>query len=261
MAKLKTKTKINLIIDAIMFLQMMAIAGIGFMIKYVLVPGFKRNDIYGRDVDLTFWGLDRHEWGSIHLYISFTFLFLLILHIVLHWKMVVRIFKHMVSVRSVRIIITVTILVFSVLFFIGPLFVNPSVSDWQGHHQHHGHHHGTESGQRNKQTPAHRNIHGSKEQTETIEKQMPGKQETQEAHESCNEDGHHKENHENLQSIAVYGYMTINEVAEKYDMDPAEICRRANIPEEYANEKLGRLRKRYGFRLSDIKNIVKSSNK
>ena len=55
------KSKLNLIIDFIMLIILIVIAGIGFLIKYVLVPGFKRNEIYGQDMELYFWGLDRHQ--------------------------------------------------------------------------------------------------------------------------------------------------------------------------------------------------------
>jgi hypothetical protein len=87
----------------LMFIVMMPIAGIGFLIKYVLVPGFKRNEIYGRDVELYYWGIDRHQWGTIHLVLSFVLLFLLLLHIVFHWKQIAGIFKTMVSKRVLRI--------------------------------------------------------------------------------------------------------------------------------------------------------------
>jgi hypothetical protein len=74
------KSKINLAIDAVMLILLTMMAGLGFLIKYVLVPGFKRNTLYGSDVELYFWGLDRHQWGSIHLYLGFVFLFLVLLY-------------------------------------------------------------------------------------------------------------------------------------------------------------------------------------
>ena len=80
------KTRINFVIDALMFLCLMVISGIGFLDKYVLVPGNERMSKYGADVGLTWLGLDRHEWGSIHYYFGIAMLFLLVLHIVFHWK-------------------------------------------------------------------------------------------------------------------------------------------------------------------------------
>ncbi|MHC4076764.1 MAG: DUF4405 domain-containing protein [Planctomycetota bacterium] len=60
------RAKLNLIIDALLLLCLAGIAGIGFLIKYVLVPGYQRWEIYGRNVSLFLWGLDRHQWGTIH---------------------------------------------------------------------------------------------------------------------------------------------------------------------------------------------------
>ena len=54
------KSKLNLIIDGLLLLCITVIVGIGFLIKYVLVPGYQRWQIYNRNVDLFFWGLDRH---------------------------------------------------------------------------------------------------------------------------------------------------------------------------------------------------------
>jgi hypothetical protein len=59
----KTKPKLNLVIDAIMFIDLMAVAGLGFLMKYVLLPGYKINEVYGSGVELSFLGLDRHQWG------------------------------------------------------------------------------------------------------------------------------------------------------------------------------------------------------
>lgn len=57
---MKHKSKINFIIDTIMFIVMMAIGGIGLLMKFILVPGVKRWEIYGSNVDLFLWGWDRH---------------------------------------------------------------------------------------------------------------------------------------------------------------------------------------------------------
>ncbi len=57
------KTKLNFFIDASMFLTMMALAGLGLLIKYVLIPGRIAWAQYGRQMELTWLGLDRHAWG------------------------------------------------------------------------------------------------------------------------------------------------------------------------------------------------------
>jgi uncharacterized membrane protein len=87
------RSKLNLIIDGLMFLAMAAIAGLGFLIKYVMPPGPEKIVKYGRNVTLLFLGMDRHGWGRIHLVIGFVFLGLLALHIIIHWRMTVNMYR------------------------------------------------------------------------------------------------------------------------------------------------------------------------
>jgi hypothetical protein len=123
------KTKLNLIIEALMLLCVAGIGGIGLLMKYVLVPGYQRWDIYGRNVDLFFWGLDRHEWGMIHLVIAFVFLALLVLHNVLHWGVIVGIYRKLVPSRLARCIVAVILICLTILLFIFPVFVKPEVQE------------------------------------------------------------------------------------------------------------------------------------
>jgi len=122
------KTKVNFIIDALMFLCMSAIAGIGFLIKYTLLPGQKRWIVYGDNVELYLWGMDRHEWGEIHLIIGFTFLGLLALHIILHWKVVVNIYKRKFQWKKIKGIIAVLFISICSLFIIVPFLMEPTVA-------------------------------------------------------------------------------------------------------------------------------------
>lgn len=55
-------------------------AATGLLLAYRLPLGSRG----GRD--LLFLGLDRHGWGDIHLWLSFAFLFMAIVHLVLNWK-------------------------------------------------------------------------------------------------------------------------------------------------------------------------------
>jgi len=123
------KSKLNLIIDALMLLCIAAIAGIGLLIKYVLVPGFQRWEIYNQNVNLSYWGMDRHEWGSIHFTIALTFLVLLIIHIVLHWPAIINIYCELIPNSLVRRVIAVIIICLVILLIIFPLFVEPEVQE------------------------------------------------------------------------------------------------------------------------------------
>ena len=121
------KSKLNLVIDALLLLCLAAIAGIGLLIKYVLVPGYQRWEIYGRNVSLFFWRLDRHQWGTIHFIIGLVFLALLVLHIVLHWQMIVGIYYKLIPNRFASWVIALILLVVTIILFAFPYFVKPEV--------------------------------------------------------------------------------------------------------------------------------------
>jgi len=123
------KGKINFLIDALMFLCMAALAGIGFLMKYVLIPGKEAWVVYGKKVELSWLGLDRHAWGAVHLYLAFLLLGLLLLHIILHWQMIIGLFRKFIAPPNLRneVAIVFVILCAALLFF--PFFINPEIDD------------------------------------------------------------------------------------------------------------------------------------
>lgn len=128
------RAELNLVIDVLLLLCIAAIAGIGLLIKYVLVPGYLRSQIYGQNVSLFFWGLDRHQWGTIHFTIGLAFIALLGLHVVLHWPMVVGIYRSLVPNRLARWIIAMVLTCLTVLLLAFAAFVKPQIFS-QGHAQ------------------------------------------------------------------------------------------------------------------------------
>lgn len=123
------RAKLNFVIDVLMFLCMAAIAGLGFLMKYVLVPGRETPLIYGRRVDLSFLGLDRHDWGAIHLYLGFVLLALLALHIVLHWQMIPGLFARLVGNGRKRRLIGLAYVVLAAVLLLFPFFIRPEVKE------------------------------------------------------------------------------------------------------------------------------------
>ncbi|MCW3806705.1 DUF4405 domain-containing protein [Plebeiibacterium marinum] len=238
------KPKLNLSIDILMFMLIIPIAGIGFLIKYVLVPGFKRNDIYGRDVELYYWGIDRHQWGTIHLILSFVLLFLLVLHIVFHWKQIIGIFKKMVPAKALRVILGSLLVLFTFVFGIVPFFLNPEVDESVLNHAHnskHGKGYSFEERQYKNKVEAKPDIGQDQEKIPDVE--------------------HHTElKHAHQSDIEIYGNMTINEVAEKYNVSAHELAKSINVPTGNNNKRLGRLRKQYNFQLNDIRDYIESKN-
>ncbi len=234
----KNQCKINLVIDAIMMIFLTMMAGLGFLIKYVLVPGFKRNALYGSDLELYFWGLDRHQWGSIHLYISFAFLFLILLHIILHWKMIGCIFRKMVPRRAMRTGIAVCIGVISLVFAIAPLLVSPDVAPLQS---------------RNSQN--HKNRHFENGVLTEVQDSLPLVYEAPQEERSHEiHPGHGREH--SFSNLEIYGSMTLDEICRRYSVSVNEITGAMDIPVSQSTERIGRLKRRYGFEMDELKNTI-----
>ncbi len=123
------KPKFNFVINAAMFLCLMAMAGLGFLIKYVLPSGRDAWGKYGSNLQLSWLGWDRHDWGDIHLYLAFTLLILLVLHIILHWRQILGLFHRVVPDPRRRYRIALVFLILSLLLIYFPFLITPDSKD------------------------------------------------------------------------------------------------------------------------------------
>jgi hypothetical protein len=86
------RTGINIVVDltaAGLFLGMMAT---GYILGFTLPAG--TNKMW------SLWGLTRHQWGNIHLWISFGFLAVVLLHFCMHWQWVVAVVRKRLHQRT-----------------------------------------------------------------------------------------------------------------------------------------------------------------
>jgi hypothetical protein len=74
---------LNFMVDGAGFAGFVLLTATGVLVRYVLPPGSGRFT--------TIWGLDRHEWGSIHFWLAVAFLAVLALHLFLHWRWIVAV--------------------------------------------------------------------------------------------------------------------------------------------------------------------------
>jgi hypothetical protein len=77
------RASLNFIIDAVAFAGFVVLTTTGVLTRYLLPPGSGHYS--------TIWGLDRHEWGGIHFWISVAFFCSLALHLVLHWRWILSV--------------------------------------------------------------------------------------------------------------------------------------------------------------------------
>jgi len=126
-----SKTNVKLIIDGLMFLCMAALAGIGFLMKYVLLSGKEAQAKYDTKVELSLLDLNRHEWGTIHLIIALVLAGLLLLHIILNWKQILNMYHRLIGGQALRRIITAVFVIISLILLILPFVVKPEIQELQ----------------------------------------------------------------------------------------------------------------------------------
>lgn len=229
------KGKINFIIDVIMFVLMAFLAGIGLLIKYILLSGENRWIKYGQNVNLSLWDLDRHEWGTIHLWIAIALVVLLILHIILHWGIIICLYKKIIGNKTGRIIYGATLSIIALLLVVFPFIFKVDMVEIET---------GKERFGSNNLLEIKNNIKKESHAGKVIVNQKSKKVNIVE--------------HHNIdESIKVKGYNTLNEISELYNVPYNMITKELNIPESTpGSSKLGHLRKQYGFTMSDIELII-----
>lgn len=122
-----TKSKTNFIIDGLLLLGMMFLIGTGYVRKYILLGGSASREVYGRKMNMFMMGYSRDDWSMIHLYTGYFMLFLLFLHIVLHWKQIGVMYKQLIANSVWRTVIAVIFIVLSVLLVVFPFIIEPSM--------------------------------------------------------------------------------------------------------------------------------------
>jgi hypothetical protein len=239
------KAKVNFIIDAIMFVLMGLLAGLGLLIKYVLVSGEERWIKYGRNVDIRFWGLDRHQWGEIHLYVAIALILFLVLHIVLHWNMIVCLYKRIIGNRKTRILCGLTFMIVTLLMVLFPYFIRVEISELAS---------GRERFQNLSIKENDSLIDESVQKTKPEKEKVELVTDVQEKEEKLH---HHID-----PTIEVKGLMTLSEVSRKYDVPSDYMKQKLNIPLSTSNSsRLGHLRKQYGFKMSELELIIANYKK
>jgi len=220
------RPKFNFVIDALMFLVTAAMGGIGFLLRYDLISGEERWAKYGSNVRLTFWGLERHDWGTIHLILAFVLVGLLVLHIVFHWNMIPGLYRRLIGHRKARWLVLTIFIIASIFLLLFPFMVNPVVGESRGG-QGQGRGLGIELPRKTVQIAESPTSHPD-------EVEMPTQSPT-----------------------VVRGYMMLSEVAEQYDVPMEYLKEQLGIPEsESSNQRIGWLINSYGFTMSKVRAVI-----
>lgn len=95
-------TALKYLIDVLLFIDMCSISVVGILLGFVIPKG------RAPDGDKFFLGLHRHEWGSIHLFLSLLLLVLLVIHIWLNWRWVVQVSRRLFEERWKRRLLVIS---------------------------------------------------------------------------------------------------------------------------------------------------------
>ena len=257
-----TRQKVNIVIDIIMFVVMVALVVVGFLIRYVLLSGTRRWEKFGSNVDMTFLGLDRHQWGYIHLLIGIALVVLLVLHIVFHWKQMVCMVKRLIPSQTVLAVVGAALILACVVMIFAPVIFQPEIGEpIRGQGQGQGPGPGQGSGQRpgqgerrnrmNSLTPEEISLNAF-EDVEISQIRASEKQEIKPDPDRLKRHGHEKEH-----SLDIKGYHTIAILASAHNVKPGELKQKLNIPVTVSNyERLGRIRRTYGFTMSEVEDCI-----
>jgi hypothetical protein len=79
------RPKLNFIIDILAFIAFVLLTTTGILMRYILPPGSGKHNLI--------WGMDRHEWGTIHFWISILFFSILAMHLFTHWKWILSLIR------------------------------------------------------------------------------------------------------------------------------------------------------------------------
>ena len=107
------KNLIHRVLNLLLYIAFCAMVGTGLLMAYRLPPGSRG----GRG--LTVLGMDRHEWGDVHLWISYIVVAAVIAHLGMNWTWLKKIAASMKPLRLlggllVGIVIIVVLLVLPV---------------------------------------------------------------------------------------------------------------------------------------------------
>lgn len=87
--------KLNIVVDLISLAVFVMVVSTGLVLNLLLPPGSGRLPDEGGSHSqiLVLWGLSRHQWGTIHSWISLALLLVLAVHVALHWRFFAGMFR------------------------------------------------------------------------------------------------------------------------------------------------------------------------
>lgn len=121
------KSDLNFAIDFAALVAFIFLLSTGFLIYFILPAGSGQLEI---------WGLNRHGWGEIHFWIAVSFLLVIGIHFVLHWKWIKNVSagsRKQGDTKNMRITALILMLVMVLILAVSPYFADIESEGDKGH--------------------------------------------------------------------------------------------------------------------------------
>ena len=223
------RTNVNFLVDALALVALAFLASTGALIRYVLPAGSGHTRVL--------WGLDRHGWGHVHFWIAIAFCVAMVVHLVLHWGWITCVVRWDTRGRSKgRAVLALIALIALLALAAAPFFgtVEEIEEGWRG-------------GRVGEREGRAREYEGGPVEYEGGPVEYEGGPVEY-------EDGdaeHRGEDH------TIHGSMTLRDVQELTGVPVDHIITTLRLPADVPrDERLGRLRRSYGFEIDDVRRAV-----
>jgi hypothetical protein len=261
------KIRLKYLIDALLFICIVGLAGIGFLQGFFLAEG-PVADISKK----YFLGLHTHQWGHLHFYISIAFAVLVIIHLILTWDWIKsctkKIFKK--GWRSALLGIVVLALLLPLILW---LFSTKNAEKYAEF--------GTRSGKGRNIVVTEKQVTGEsvipKKKSQHLQKKEDEEQPAQQqvpvqeeeifpkAESVLEGNQEHKEEpkltrgrlDEHETGILITGQTSLRELEEKTGIPKSTILKEMGMPINIpSTETLGRLKRRYNFTMQELRDKI-----
>jgi hypothetical protein len=233
------------LIDLLLFISIAGVVLIGILLGFVLPKG-----PYAAESAKYFLGLHRHAWGDIHLYLGIAFTALTVIHLILGWNWIRGKTRTLFGSRWKGAIVVICCL---------PLIV--LVGTWlgfPGDPSSYDHSH-PERGSRR----------GELSREEISGGSLPDHEDHQRGYSSAVREVERAKGRlargsfsADDSALLVTGQMTLRDIERETGISLVELQNRLGIPETVSpDNRLGRLRKQYGFTMQDVRSAIASIQK
>jgi len=124
------RSSLNFAIDYLLALTFCAMGGLGILLLTAVPPTRLLRDSGIADQRVLLWGLDRHQWGFIHLMLALLFMVLLLAHIYFHWPQISCLYQRWTKGNTARRVVTGPLFILLCLLLLGiPCLLKPTLQE------------------------------------------------------------------------------------------------------------------------------------